>query len=179
MYSLAKLGYTALNDNNKISYKIIKNQLESDLWYTSVFKPQEWDASMYNISGTCDYIINQLYAPLDDRLKILTRYLAHADDYFSAALGNLNHPVREYIKMPIMQNEGGLEVFGSALSDSISTSQLSQPEKELLNGNINKTIGAIKEFVASLKKIDADKNYVFRSFRIGKSCLTKNSSMTS
>jgi uncharacterized protein (DUF885 family) len=168
MDSLAKLDFETLNDNNKISYHIIKNQLESDIWYTSVFKPQEWDASMYNISGACDYIINQPYAPLDERLMILTRYLAHADDYFKAALINLSHPVREYIEMSIMQNEGGLEVFGTALSDSIQTSHLSQPEREQLDQNIHKAVNAIKEFAGALKRIDEDKNSTFRSFRIGK-----------
>jgi hypothetical protein len=73
--SLAKIGITKLNDNNKISLKIIKNQLESDIWYRAVFRQQEWDASLYNITGECDYILNQPYAPLDERLTILTNHL--------------------------------------------------------------------------------------------------------
>ena len=92
--SLNGLDYKQLSENNKISFNIIKNQLESDLWYTTVFKQQEWDASIYNISGPCDYIINQPYAPLDDRLKILTRYLQHTDDYYKAALKNLIRPTK-------------------------------------------------------------------------------------
>lgn len=36
--SVNKLDYQKLNDNNKISFNIIKNQLESDSWYQSVFK---------------------------------------------------------------------------------------------------------------------------------------------
>src|SRR5450432_575647 len=48
--SLKNVGFSKLSDNNKISYKIIKNQLESDVWYRSVFKQYEWDASAYNLS---------------------------------------------------------------------------------------------------------------------------------
>src|ERR1700736_2531107 len=33
--SLNKLDYKGLSDNNKISFNIIKNQLESDIWYQS------------------------------------------------------------------------------------------------------------------------------------------------
>src|SRR5258706_2457086 len=73
--SLNSLDFKALDNNNKISFNIIKNQLESDLWYTSVFKPQEWNATSFNIAGECDYIINQPYAPLDERLKILSKHL--------------------------------------------------------------------------------------------------------
>src|SRR5205085_12457848 len=57
--SLNTLHFDQLSDNNKISFNIIKNQLESDIWYISVFKQQEWDASIYNLSADCDYIINQ------------------------------------------------------------------------------------------------------------------------
>lgn len=42
--SLNKLEFNKLNENNKISFNIIKNQLESDSWYTVSFKPQERDA---------------------------------------------------------------------------------------------------------------------------------------
>jgi uncharacterized protein (DUF885 family) len=109
--SLHKLDYDQLSDNNKISFRIITNQLESDTWYMSVFKQQEWDASIYNIGGSCDYIINQPYAQLDDRLKILTRFLQHTDEYYKAALHNLHQPTKEHIELSIMQNQGGPEHF--------------------------------------------------------------------
>ena len=171
--SLSKLNYGQLSDNNKISFNIIKNQLESDSWYTAVFKIQEWDASIYNISGTSDYIINQPYAPLDERLKILTRFLAHTGEYFAAAISNLHQPTLEHVKLSILQNQGGLDVFGAALSDSIKTSHLTTAEKDSLQQNISKTTAAISKFVNDLKTIVADKNYVFRSFRIGKELFTQ------
>lgn len=92
--SLNKIDINQLSVNNQISFKIIKNQLESDIWYLSVFKPQEWDASIYNIASECDYIINQPYAPLDERLKILTKHLEHADEYYSAAIKMLHKPTK-------------------------------------------------------------------------------------
>ena len=166
--SLNKLDYKQLSENNKISFNIIKNQLESDIWYTAVFKIQEWDASIYNISGPCDYIINQPYALLDERLKILTSYLQHADKYYTAALNNLNRPTKEHVELSILQNQGGVSVFGAALMDSINASHLSKIEKDSLHQKINKAIGAMKGFTSALKAMVADKNYVFRNFRIGK-----------
>ncbi|MES2331734.1 MAG: DUF885 domain-containing protein [Bacteroidota bacterium] len=166
--SLSKIGYDQLSENNKISFKIIRNQLQADTWYTAVFKQQEWDASFYNISGPSDYIINQPYAPLDERLKILTRYLQHTDDYYKAALNNLHQPTKEHLELSIMQNQAGTGVFGAALSDSINASHLTEIEKDSLHQNINKSVAAMNAFTAALKKIVADKNYTFRSFRIGK-----------
>lgn len=166
--SLTNLGYNALNDNNKISFNIIRNQLESDIWYTSVFKQQEWDASMYNISGPCDYIINQPYAPLTERLKILLHYLEPADKYYSVAIRNLRKPTMEHIELAVQQNIGGMDVLGKALEDSIAASQLSIVEKDSLQQNIQKALAAMKGYAEALQKILSNKNYTFRDFRIGK-----------
>jgi uncharacterized protein (DUF885 family) len=165
---LNALDYDKLSDNNKISSNIIKNQLESDIWYTTVFKQQEWDASVYNISGSCDYIINQPYASLDERLKILTKYLQNSDAFYKAALANLKEPTKEHLEMAINQNKGGLEVFGKSLNDSIAASHLSPAEKEALQKNITKAIIAMNGYVTGLQKIDGDKNHKFKDYRIGK-----------
>ena len=165
---LNAMDYDQLSDNNKISSNIIKNQLESDIWYIDVFKQQEWDASIYNISGSCDYIINQPYAPLDARLKILTNYLANSDGYYKAALENLKHPTKEHLEMAINQNKGGLGIFGKSLTDSIAASHLSSADKEALQKNITKAIAAMNGYVTGLQKIDDDKNFKFKDFRIGK-----------
>lgn len=165
---LDALDYDQLSDNNKISSNIIKNQLESDIWYTSVFRQQEWDASIYNISGSCDYIINQPYAPLDERLKILSKYLENSDAYYKAALENLKEPTKEHLEMAINQNKGGLGIFGKSLTDSISASHLTSVEKDALQKNIAKAVTAMNGYVSGLQKIDSDKNQKFKDYRIGK-----------
>lgn len=170
---LQAIDYDKLSDNNKISSNIIKNQLESDIWYTDVFKQQEWDASVYNISGSCDYIINQPYAPLDERLKILTKYLDNSDAYYKAALENLKNPTKEHLEMAISQNKGGLGIFGKSLTDSIAASHLSAAEKESLQKNILKATTAMNGYVSGLQKIDNDKNFKFKAYQIGKKLFTE------
>ena len=171
--SLDNLGYGHLGESNKISYNIIKNQLQSDLWYTTVFKQQEWDASVYNISGPCDYIINQPYAPLEERLKILSRYLQHTGDYYKAALSNLRRPTKEHLELSILQNQAGKSVFGATLSDSINASHLTDIEKDSLRQNINNTVRAMNDFTSALKALSADPTFEFRDFRIGRELFTE------
>lgn len=171
--SLKTIGYDQLSDNNKISYKIIQNQLESDIWYQSVFKPQEWDASIYNLSNDSYYIIHQPYAPLDDRLRTLSQRLEHADEYYTAALAMLNEPTKEHLGLSILQNEGGLSIFGTELTDSIAASKLTDEEKTKLQQNVTKTTEAISKFVGELKKIQADPAYKFRPYGIGKELFTQ------
>ena len=166
--SLSQLDYSQLNENNKISFNIIKHQLQTDAWYTDVFKIQEWDASIYNISALSDYIINQPYAPLDDRLRILTRFLQNTDEYYKAAFNNLNKPTKEHVELAIQQNKGGLDVFGAALTDSINSSHLNKDEKLKLQQNITRSLQAMNGYINSLDAIVANKNYEYRNFRIGK-----------
>lgn len=170
---LATLDYDQLSDNNKISSNIIKNQLESDIWYTTVFKQQEWDASIYNISGSCDYIVNQPYAQLDERLKILTKYLENSDAYYKAALANLKQPTKEHLEMAINQNKGGMQLFGKSLTDSIAASHLNTADKESLQKNITKALTAMGDYVKGLEKIKADKNFKFKPYQIGKKLFTE------
>ncbi len=84
--SLNALNFNSLNDNNKISFNIIKNQLESDIWYQSEFKLQQWDASAYNLSNECYYIIHQPYASLEERLRTLSKRLKNADPVLPGCL---------------------------------------------------------------------------------------------
>ena len=171
--SLLHMDTLQLSDNNKISWSIIQNQLESDIWYQSVFREYEWNPSLYNISGECDYIINQPYAPLDERLITLSNRLQYAGAYYKAAFKILHRPTKEHTELAIIQNQGGLSVFGQALTDSIKASHLSDADKATLQQRITGTTSAINVYIDSLKAFVANTNFTFRSFRIGKELFTQ------
>lgn len=165
--SLKQFNYDLLSDKNKIDYKIVENQLRATIWYIDTFGIQEWDPSSYNLSNECYEILHQDYAPLNEKLQILSRHLQQADKYFAAALKIIHRPTREYTELAIHQNAGGLDIFGAALSDSIQASTLNQSEKDTLQKRISIAVAAIKNYVTALNDMLADKNMQFRSFRIG------------
>ncbi len=166
--SLKQFKYDLLSDKNKIDYKIVENQLRATIWYIDTFSIQEWDPSSYNLSNECYEIIHQDYAPLNEKLRILSLHLQHADKYFAAALQMIHQPTREYTELAIYQNAGGQDIFGAALSDSIKASTLSQSEKDTLQRRVSIAVSAIKNYVAALNDMLTDKKMQFRSFRIGK-----------
>jgi uncharacterized protein (DUF885 family) len=165
--SLKTLEFNRLSDKNKISYNIIKNQLESDIWYIKDFKFQQRDAATYNLSNDCYYIIHQPYATLDDRLRTLSKRLENSDEFYQAGFKMLNRPTKESVGLSIMQNQGGLSIFGKDLTDSIKSSHLSPAEMDTLDQNIARTVKAMKGFIDSLNSILKDKNYDFRNYSIG------------
>ena len=171
--TLHTFNYDGLSDNNKIDYKILENQFASTAWYVDTFKQQQWDPSGYNIGGECYEIISRNFAPLNERLKILSKHLQHADAYYSAALNQIKQPAKEHTDLAIKQNEGALGVFDAGLTDSIKASSLTQAEKDTLQARVALTVSSIKNYVAGLTKILTDKSQPFRDFRIGKELFTQ------
>ncbi len=165
--SLETFSFDALSPSSKIDYRMLQNQFHSTIWYNDTFKIQEWDPSGYNIGGECSEIITKNYAPLNERLKTLSNHIQHADAFYTAALQMIKHPTKEHTDLAVTQNEGSLEVFGKSLQDSINASTLTVSEKDTLQQRITLTANVIKNYVSQLKKILTDKNYAFRSFRIG------------
>jgi len=166
--SLHKFSFDQLSDNYKISYRIIENQLLSDRWYNDTLKPQEWNPGVFNISGDAFFIISQPFAPLDQRLRILSKRIEHIDNYYAAAIRNIHQPTKEHTALAVQQIEGGLDVFGHSLSDSIRISSLTDAEKDSLGLRVAIAIQAMKKYTAILKQILIDKNSVFRDFRLSK-----------
>lgn len=166
--SIKTIHYNQLNEDDKINYAIVQNELQRTIWYIDTFKIQQWDPSNYNLGGQCYSIISQNFAPLNSRLNILSKHLQHADEYYAAALKTIIKPTKEYTLLAIQQNLGSLDIFGKSLTDSINASSISNPEKDVLQKNISTTVLAIKKYVAALQKLVANKETVFRDFRIGK-----------
>ena len=77
------------------------------------------------------------------------------------ALHNLHQPTREYTALAIQQNLGGLDVFGSSLTDSINASHLSEAEKDTINAHVALHVKSIKANTDSLQKMLSDKKSSF------------------
>jgi uncharacterized protein (DUF885 family) len=165
--SLHAIPYDQLNENNRIDYLILQNDLNGTLWYTDTFKAQQWNPAIYNLGGDCYEIINKPFAPIEQRLMVLSRHLQHAGAYYQAGLRNLRQPTREHTNLAIKQNLGALQIFDQALEDSIGAASLPEEQKDSVRESIESTRAAINHYVSELKKLLADKNYTFRSFRIG------------
>ncbi len=163
-----------LSDNNKIDYYLIDNLIASEQWSISDFKSYEWNASEYNIADRAWSIINGDYADLDTRLKILSRLLEQVPSYYQAGNKNLKIPTMEHLELGIMQNNGGLEVLGDDLLDSIASSSLSDEEKQTLLSQVEASKASINNYVANLENIKLElKDDLARSSRIGKELFFK------
>jgi len=163
-----------LDDGNKIDYLIIENFIESEAWKVNEFKSYEWNASDYNIAGRVWTIINGTYADLDTRLKILSALLVKIPSYYQSGINNLKNPTMEHLELGLIQNKGGLGVLDDGLLDSISSSSLSNEDKDILISRVNESKNAITNYISTLEtlKLEFD-NGLAKSSRIGKALFFK------
>ena len=167
--SLKQFDESKLTQTELTDLMMIRDQLQSTIWYAEVFKGYEWNPSSYNVGGAFGIMINGSYASLDERLRAMSLKMEKLDAYYEAAKANIKNPTVQHTDLAIMQNKGALEVFGSSLIDSVDASGLDHTEKENLLTNIEFAKMAIQDYIDFLEKEikpTLDKN--FRDFRIGK-----------
>lgn len=165
--TLQSFSYTHLSAQNRISFRIIENELRKDIWYTDTLRYQEWDPSVYNIGWDAYELLTRNFAPLEERLQLLSNYLKNGSAFYKAAAQVIKQPTREHTKLGMEQNLGCLDIF-KTIRDSVRISRLGQVEKDSLQARVSATEKGILDFAAFLKKMLDDKNFVFRDYRIGK-----------
>jgi uncharacterized protein (DUF885 family) len=163
--SLSRFDSNTLNENNRIDYQMMQNQMESIQWSVQQLRAYQWDPSSYNVIGTFAYILNEHYAPLAKRLRNFYQKMANIPAYYKEAEKNIKNPVNELTNLAIEQHVGGVGVIEKDFGDSLKKSNIPQPEQKLMLDRARVSAEAIKGFAEWLKVLKNDKP---RSFRLGK-----------
>jgi uncharacterized protein (DUF885 family) len=169
--NLAALGGFALDSlspNNQIDWRILRNELVSARWYADTLQSWRWNPANYNLGASVGDLLNGHHYPLVRRLRNISDKIAGAAAYYAAARANISQPTREHTELAVLQNEGGLAVFGPALADSIRRAGLPAAEAQLLTQRVAGARTAIQGYLDFLKQDVLGGATQFRSFRIGK-----------
>ena len=167
--SLRSFEIRKLSGSDKIDYYLIRDYIESDRWYLQEYKSHEWNPSNFNIAHRAGRIINENFADITTRLRILLAYLKDVPSYYESALKNIKIPTLEHLELGLIQNRGGLTIFGETLLDSLSISNLDDQEKLLLEERIKRTKDAISKYISSLEEMKSKLSVeTAKSPRIGK-----------
>lgn len=173
--SLSTLNPDELSASNRTDYYMIRNLLKENLWSLDTLKSYQWDPSQYNVGSSFAFILNEKYAPLEERLKRIKEKLIAVPDYYKAAKSTISDPVPELLMLAVEQNLGGLSVFEKDLVDSVKVSALSEHDKNLIFRRAELAAASIKDYAKWLKEL---KNENPRSFRLGKDLYARKFSHT-
>lgn len=160
----------SLNAGELIDYHLIENLLLRDKWEIETFKSWQWDPSSYNVAGGFAQIINEDFAPLDERLRAFLGRMENVAAYYAAARENILHPTLEHTQLAVMQNQGAFAVFSDELLAKVNHSGLTESEKQLFNQGVHGAREAITTHIEWLKTLEKRlQKEGARSFRIGES----------
>ena len=162
--SLKSYSLESLSENNKTDFYMIKNQLESTVYFINENKSFEWNPAEYNVCGAFAEILNGKYDLLDNRLRDFALKMKNVSTFYEAAKKNIKNPTLEHTQLAIDQNLGGLSVFEMDLVDSLAKSKFSKTDKKSILDQSKLVVAAIKDYTEWLKKLD---NKTPRSFRLG------------
>ena len=90
--ALDGIAVASLSRENQIDAKILRNQLEYDLWSTETLQPWAWDPQVYNgLAGGAIYsLMAREFAPMPDRLKSATARMEKIPGLFAQMRENLD-----------------------------------------------------------------------------------------
>ena len=158
-----------LSPGSRVDLVLLRNQLESDIWYVKIFRDWQWQPSQYNVGDSFARQLDTEYAPLEKRLRDMLARLGKVPAYYAAARKNIDRPTLEHTDLALDQNKGALGVFGDDLLKTVDGSKLTNAEKALFKARVAAARAAIQGYVDFLTDLAAKlKQGGARSFRIGK-----------
>jgi uncharacterized protein (DUF885 family) len=163
--SLNSFDLNGLSANNKTDYYLIKNNLESSIFYAEEFDSGSWNPSEYNIGGAFSELLNTNQYALEERLKNIIIKLKNVDLYYEAAKKNIKNPTKEHTDLAINQLSGAVSVFETDIPEAAKSAKLTAEEKNLLNERCKKAAIEISAYIDFLKSM---KNDHPRPFNLGK-----------
>ena len=103
---LNKIDFSKLSKVNNIDARILKHNLEGNLFSIDELRSYEWNPMTYNVGGAINDLISRDFAPLKDRLMSAKSRLMGIPAVIAAAKSNLKNPPKVYTETAISQNKG-------------------------------------------------------------------------
>jgi uncharacterized protein (DUF885 family) len=172
---LDKIDPKTLPANQASDYFILKNQIESSIWYMTELKSGTWNPSNYNVAGVFGVILNTDYKPKSERLLTIMKRMDNIPAYYKAAKANLTQPTVTHTELAIQQSKGTLNLFNQSIKSAVETSDLSTEDKQAFAEKLVMSTNAISGYIDWLEKrlpeLKSAKDT--RDFRIGKALYEK------
>lgn len=169
--SLKTIDPQTLSANNASDYYILRNEVESGIWYATELKSGQWNPSNYNVAGVFGVILNTDYKPINARLNTIIERMENVPAYYQAAQENLTNPTLTHTQLAVQQSKGTLGLFNKTIAEKVKASTLSEQQKQLFEQRLTASVSAIEGYISWLdnKVIELESSTTGKDFRIGKS----------
>ncbi len=112
---LKRIPLARLSKANNIDARIMRDNLEYNIFQIDTLREYEWNPLYYNIGTAINNLIARDFAPLSMRLANVKARLNQIPDVVTAAKTNLKNPPLVYTKTAIDQNKGVISLIREEL----------------------------------------------------------------
>jgi hypothetical protein len=149
---------------------LLQNAFEFQRWELTEYRAWAWNPSLYTVAEAFELVLAANYAPLEERLRAISKRLEAVPAYYAAAKASISNPTREHTQLAIEQSRGSLGVFGETLEKPLASSKLASAEREQFTRRLSAARAAVEDYVRWLEALDrrlVSGEVAARSFRIG------------
>ncbi len=169
--ALARFDPARLEPLLRADYVQIDNALKGSRWRRTTLREWEWNPALsdYNPANVLDVILNTEFAPLDERLRIVSARLEKVPALYAAVHANIRRPTREHTQLAIRQHQGALALLGDDLAKKVEASGLDAREKARFRENVAASRKAVEGYVAWLTELEPSLTPDYaREFQLGR-----------
>lgn len=161
---LAAIDRDRLSADRGTDHDLLSNRFRSSRFYIDELRAWAWQPSQYNVAGPLSLLLNTEFAPLEERLELVSQRLAQVPAYYRAARLNLDHPSLEHTELALGQSLGTLGVLEDirARADEAGLA-------DDLDGLLDDARAAVTHWMSELESLQEElvRTGTARSFRLG------------
>jgi len=142
---MGTIDTTKLNDTSRVDFKILENEIHSQLLQFEELLPWEKSPLMYNyvVGGAINSLITRDFAPWGERLGNVLSRLKQIPRLLEQAKANLKEPSEINTNTAIKQNKGTINLIKNELSKMLDNSL---DLKDSLIAESQKVISALEDY---------------------------------
>jgi uncharacterized protein (DUF885 family) len=142
---------TKLSGPNKVDVRLLKDNIDNEIFGIEELKEREWNPLLYNesLANSIYLLVARDFAPAEQRIPNLRKRLEGIPAVIAQAKANLKHSPKIHTETAIEQTQGAISLVREGLSPLLN--QAPQVAKDL--GSIQeKTAKALEDYKAWLQK---------------------------
>lgn len=126
--SLGQINFDRLGAQNRVDARILRTQLEAQIFRLETLREYEWNPLVYNTGGAIYALVARDFAPLPERLRNVKERLRLVPSVVAQARLILRNPPRIHTETAILQNQGNISLIREELNGFIAQAPQMQAE---------------------------------------------------
>jgi uncharacterized protein (DUF885 family) len=155
---------TKLTGPNRVDVRLLKDNIDNEIFGIEELKEREWNPLLYNesLANSLYLLVARDFAPAEKRAASIKARLEKIPAVIAQAKANLKNPPQVYTETAIDQTQGAISLIKEGLNETLDQAPKLKAELAPLQ---EKTIAALEEYKTWLKNDLLPRST--RDFRIG------------